>query len=92
MRLLLVIFVIALLVGPLRRPLLRRATFTIPAIAGTIVGLGLGMFVAARAGIPGPMAALLGLGAAAAMGVSLGEAFKNWFDRTFGGSPPRGSP
>ena len=92
MRLLLLLLLLALLLGPLRRPLLRRATFAIPAMAGGIIGLALGSFVASRAGIPAPMAALLSLVAAAAIGVSFGEAFKNWFDRTFGGTPPRGSP
>jgi 4-hydroxybenzoate polyprenyltransferase len=76
--------VIALLLGPLRRPVLKHARFTIPAIAGGVVGFLLGSYVATMAGLPPPLAALLSLVAAGALALNLGEASKDWFDRTFG--------
>ena len=84
MRLLLILLLLVVLLGPLRRPLLRHARFTIPGIAGGMAGLAFGSFVAARAGVPAPLAALIALTAAAALGLSFGEACKEWFDRVFG--------
>lgn len=84
MRLLLPLVVIALFVGPLRRPILRDARFTIPAIAGGIAGLLLGSFLATMAGLPPPLAGLVSLVAAGALALNLGEASKDWFDRVFG--------
>jgi len=73
-----------LTIGPLRRPILRRAGFTIPAIAGGVVGLVLGSALAAYVRLPPGMAGVVALLGAGAMAMYLGEAFKGWFDRVFG--------
>jgi len=84
MRSLLILLLLALVLGPLRRPLLRHARFTVPAIIGGILGLALGCFLATRAGLPPLFAALLVLVVAGALAMHLGEACKNYIDRIFG--------
>ena len=89
MRTLLLLATIALLLGPLRRPitkplLVTHTRFTVPALVGGIAGFLLGAYVAALAGLPPPFPLLVSLMTAAALAVNLGEASKDWFDRTFG--------
>lgn len=84
MRILFIIILVALFVGPFRRPFLRYASFTIPATLGALAGLGIGIYVATKAGVVAPMSFLLPLAIALVMGFSLGEAGKNWCDQTFG--------
>jgi len=95
MRIVLFLVIVALLLGPLRRPLLKplfitHARFTIPAIAGGVVGLLLGCYVATMAGLPPALVGLLSLAAASALALSAGQGSKDWFDQTFGkkGGPP----
>ncbi len=82
MRTALVIAVLLLLLGPLRRPVLGAWKFVLPATAGTIAGLALArLFVSA-----GGPAWLLWF-APVLFGLQLGAAGKAWLDRTLG--PPR---
>jgi peptidoglycan/LPS O-acetylase OafA/YrhL len=84
MKLLLLLLVVALLLGPLRRLYLRHARFTIPATIGGLVGLILGAFIAAQAGLPSPLGGLLAMVAAGALAVHAGESCKAWCDRVLG--------
>lgn len=80
MKSLLLITVIILCLGPLRR----NARFFIPAAFGLFIGFGVGFFAARMAGLPEGLAGLVGLATAIGLACSLGEAFKRWCDRVFG--------
>lgn len=83
----LILFVIALLLlflGPLRRPYLRHARFTVPATIGASVGLGLGIYVAAKAGLTPPASILLPLAMAIGLAIGMGGSCKSWCDRVLG--------
>jgi len=84
MKTLLLLLIIALLLGPLRRPYLRHARFTVAATLGGLAGLALGGFLAAKAGLGSPFGGLLAIVLAAALAVNIGQACKEWFDRVFG--------
>lgn len=84
MKVLLLLLLLAVLFGPLRKSFFGNAPFTIPATVGLLVGFGLGSFVAGMAGLPGPLALLLALTAGAALAVSFGGVVKSWFNDTFG--------
>jgi len=78
------IFLLLLILGPLRRPYFGRARFTIPATIGLLVGLGIAAYVARAAGLPPLVAILLMLAIAGALSTSMGRASKEWLDRVFG--------
>lgn len=80
MKILLLLLLLALFLGPLRRPYLRNARFSIPATVGAAGGLVLGFYLVGRAGAPPFLALVL----AAALGVSFGEAVAGWCDKVFG--------
>ena len=84
MRILLVVIVVVLLLGPFRRPYLRHARFSIPATIGCLAGLGLGMSLAAKSGLPPVAATLLMFSLAFGFAIGGGEAVKNWCDKVFG--------
>jgi hypothetical protein len=73
-----------LLLGPLRRPYLRHAIFTVPATVGAIAGYAAGNFVVGLATTPPLIALLLPWVLAFGLGISLGEFCKAWCDQTFG--------
>jgi quinol-cytochrome oxidoreductase complex cytochrome b subunit len=81
---LVLILLALLLIGPLRRPYLRRARFTVPATIGAIVAFAVGMCVMTLAGVPPPLSFLIPLAMAAGAALGLGESCKVWCDRTFG--------
>ena len=81
---LILILLALLLIGPLRRPYLRRARFTVPATIGAIVAFAVGMCVMTLAGVPPPLSFLIPLAMAAGAALGLGESCKTWCDRTFG--------
>ena len=72
-----------LLLGPLRRPYLRHAAYTLPFTAGFIGFFLFGSYVMGLAGVSAPYSFLIptamGIGAA----VGLGERCKAWRDETF---------
>ena len=84
MSVLLLIILVVLSVGPLRRPFLRHARFTVPAAIFTPIGAVLGAILAGMVGAPPALvllfAAVVGIG----LGASAGEACKNYFDRVLG--------
>lgn len=80
---LILIIILLLLAGPLRRPYLRHAAFTVPATVGGIAGFLFGMFVMALAGTPAPFSLLIPLAMAVGAALGLGESVKAWRDRTF---------
>ena len=84
MRIVFLIIVIVLFVGPLRRPFLRHGRFTIPAMIGLFIGSGIGGAVAILASLPPELGGLVGIVTGIGLGCSLGEGFKNWCDRIFG--------
>jgi len=83
MRMLAYILLGILVLGPLRRPFFRYATFTIPATFGAIFGWEIGRFIAARALLMPPMSFLLALSMASGMGFGAGQATKEWADKLF---------
>ena len=84
MKTLLLIVILVLIFGPLRRPLLRHIRFLLPAITGAVLGLGLGGYIIAKSGVQGPITILLPLTLAGGLAVTLGEGVKSWSDRVFG--------
>ena len=84
MKILLLILVLVLLLGPFRRPFLRRARFTIPATVAGLAAYALGSWVVARSGVQHPVAALIPFAMAAGAAIGAGEAAKRWCDETFG--------
>lgn len=84
MGIVILIIVIVLFLGPLRRPYLRNGRFTIPATIGLFIGLGIGGVVAQLAGLPPGLAGLVGLVTGIGLACSFGEGFKKWCDRVFG--------
>lgn len=76
----LLIVVIVLLVGPLRRPLLRNARFTVPALLIFLVSFAVIVASATMGGAPSQLAVLFGLPAACLFGAEI----KKWCDRIFG--------
>ncbi len=83
MRILLLLLAVVLLAGPLRRPYLRNARFTLPATVGGIVGLSIGGLLASA--IPAsPVSALLPLVIGGALAICFGQSAKQWCDQVFG--------
>ena len=80
----LLVLTAVLLLGPLRRLYVRRAVLTVPATLGAIAGYAAGSFIVGLAATPPLIALLLPWVLAFGLGISLGEAVKNWCDRTFG--------
>jgi hypothetical protein len=80
---LIVILAVLLLIGPLRRPYLRHAVFSVPATLGGIICYFVGAHVMALAGVAPPFSTLipLAMGIGGAMG--FGESVKAWCDKTF---------
>lgn len=84
METLVLIVVIILFLGPLRRPFLRHSRFTIPFTIGLFIGFGVGGLLAEAAGLPPELAAFVGLVMGIGFGCSLGETISNWCQRVFG--------
>jgi hypothetical protein len=80
----LLILTAVLLLGPLRRPYLRHAAYTLPFTAGFIGFFLFGIYVMGLAGVSAPYSFLIpaAMGIGAALG--LGERCKAWRDETFG--------
>ena len=78
------IVLLELFLGPLRRPYLRHARYTVPATIGALLGLGIGSYVGRRASMPPPHTAVLAMVMAIGLATSFGQAFKSWYDHTFG--------
>jgi len=85
----LMILTAVLLLGPLRRPYLRHAAYTLPFTAGFIGAFLFGSYVMGLAGVSAPYSFLIpaAMGIGAALG--LGERCKAWCDQTFGGRNQR---
>jgi len=84
MKYLIPILLVILFIGPLRRPYLRHARFTIPATIGFLLGTAVGAVTAELAGLPPFAGAVLAWALSIGLAASLGGAFKGWCDRTFG--------
>ena len=83
MKIIVLILLACVLLGPLRRPFLRHGTFTVLALIGLIAGYLAGSFVMALARVPQPMSVLIPLAMAAGAGLGFGESCKAWCDRVF---------
>ena len=84
----LVIGLLILLVGPLRRPFLRHARFTVPAFLVNGIGAGIAGTLAQIAGLPLLLASLVAIVVGLSLGLTAGEAYKKWCDRIFGPAEP----
>jgi hypothetical protein len=71
MRILAVIIIVLLLLGPLRRPFLNHARVAIPGLAGLILGCCIGLYVGQRAGLSGTYTFILAI----TIGISLSSGF-----------------
>ena len=78
------IIVLVLFLGPLRRPFLRNARFTIPATVGFFTGFGIIIMAARASGVLRGEVVLLGLLAAIVFACLFGEELKKLCDRVFG--------
>lgn len=84
MNVFILIVIIVFLLGPLRRPLLRSARFTIPAMVGFLVCFAIIVASATMGGAPSEVAVLFGLPAAFLFACLFGAEIKKWCDRVFG--------
>jgi len=80
----LVILGLLLLLGPLRRPLLRHARVSVPLVLGAVGGALVGLFAAGRAGLGAPESMALMLALAVGFGLGFGQACKRWCDQYLG--------
>jgi hypothetical protein len=86
---LIMIVVILLLLGPLRRLYLTHAAFAIPATVGAVSFYLLGAYIVARSGLQSPVLALIPFAMGVGGALGLGESVKNWCDKTFGKNEER---
>ena len=86
MKVLLLIVSLVLFFGPLRRPLFGngRARFSIPAMVGFIIGLGIVFFATCGLGVPSGVIILIGPLAGLVMACLFGAEIKRWCDQVFG--------
>ena len=84
MNTLLLIVIALLILGPLRRPLLRHWTVFIPAIIAGVAAFALGSYVVIKSGVHHPVAALIPYAMAAGAAFGAGPAAKLWFDGLLG--------
>ena len=84
MKVLLLIVFSVLFLGPLRRPLLRTARFSIPAMVGFVIGLGIVLFATCGLGVPSGVIILIGTLAGLVMACLFGAEIKRWCDQVFG--------
>lgn len=80
----LLIVLIVLLIGPLRRPLLHNARFSIPFIVGFLACFAAVFVSATMAGAPPQAVVLFGLPAAFLFACLFGAEIKKWCDGVFG--------
>ena len=84
MKVLLLIVFSVLFLGPLRRPLLRTARFSIPAMVGFVIGLGIVLFATHGLGVPSGVIILIGPLAGLVMACLFGAEIKKWCEQVFG--------
>ena len=85
----LVLIVLAILaVGPLRRPFLRHARFTVPATICFMLGAGIIGTLAEIVGLSDPIVVLMAMVGGVGLALWIGEKSKDYFDRIFGPVPP----
>ena len=80
---LIVLIVVLLLIGPLRRPYLRNWRFTFGATAAWIMGYIFSWWAINLVHMGPPMSVLMPLILPFGMAIIIGEAVKGWFDRVF---------
>ena len=84
MSVLMIAAAILLVFGPLRKPYLHAARFTIPATLGGIGGFLLGVHIVSSFSVAPPLSRFMPLMMAIGVGMGLGEGVKAWCDQTFG--------